>query len=150
MTSGDVPKRWVVLNLQQFRLLHQITKEVPNVEGGTSTGGVPAELPRRFLEVVRTGRAQIGDQGTVRLGFDDDATPAVRGAVATRWQGGTLDVETGTSTAAAAGWAELVQAIAAELGDPEFELRTGGTPAQAADVARLLHDVQAGRQPTDS
>jgi hypothetical protein len=131
--------RWVTLSLRQFRLLHQITKEVPNLDPAVfDTAAIPATLARHLLDVVRRGRAAIGDSGSVRIGFDEGVAPEVLRDVSTWLDDDVLNIDTGTTTAGAAAWVRLASATAATLGMPEFHHRTGGSPHEAEEVFELV------------
>ena len=131
------------LSSRQFSLLHQVTKEIPRVdEAGLDVVGCPAAVARRLPEIVRLGRAGIGDHPAVRIGFDDDATALeVRRPVTTRSRGDALEIDSGTTTAAARAWQAAGRYVIVTLGTPEVDLRTGGTAEDAEAVLTLLAAV---------
>ena len=141
MTSGDRIV-WAHFSLRQFRLLHQITKEIPNLDDAVvSAAGCPEPVARRLLEVVRRGRADIAEHRFVRIGFDDAGTPELRRGIATHAHGDSLEIDSGTTSAAAVAWSRVGRAVAEALGTPEFDHRTGGTVEQAAEVLLILDEL---------
>jgi hypothetical protein len=130
---------WVNFSLRQFKLLHQVTKEISNLDSAVlNAAEIPESVARHLLALVRRGRAEIGDCQTVRLGFDDNRAVELCREVAIRSHDGILEIDTGTTTAAAGAWIRLGQSIAAALGNSEFRFRTGGTLEEADEVFTLL------------
>ena len=145
MTSGDEPAMWAPFSVQQFKLLHQVTKEIPNLDPAALDGaGCPEPIARRLLEVVRRGRNEVGHHQVVRVGFDGAAEMEIRRDIATHSHGDSLAIDTGTTTAAAGAWQRVGLAIAATLGTPEFDHRTGGTVEDAAAVLAVLDAASEG------
>ena len=134
-TSGEPGSQagGVDLDIGEFRLLHQITKELPNL----SLEGVDESFQRHVLDLVRSARAQADGVTAVTLLTDDGREVAVRR------DGARLVVDTGLGRDALALWATLGRAVVSALGSPELDLRTGGSPAQAED---LLAKLEAGAQ----
>jgi hypothetical protein len=151
MTSGDSRMMWAHFSLRQFKLLHQVTKEIPNLDTAVLTAaGCPEPIARRLVEVVRRGRADIGEHRVVRLGFDDATVLELRREIATRTQGDALEIDSGTTTAAAQVWRRVGQSIADTLGTPEFDHRTGATVKQATEVMQLLDkEAPTAESPSD-
>ena len=146
MTSGDGPTQWASFSVQQFRLLHQVTKELPNLEPDVlQDADIPEALGRHLLNLVRQARAEIGDSQSVLIGFDDADGLEVHRPVSTQLHEGSLVVDSGTTTAAAEAWIRLGSAIASTLGTTEFRLRTGGTTHVATEVFTRLSRPALGR-----
>ena len=139
MTSGDRVTVWAAFSLRQFRLLHQVTKELPILEPGVlQDAEIPETLGRHLLQLVRQGRSEIGDSQSVLIGFDDADGLEVHRPVSTQLDDGRLVIDSGTTTAGAAAWIRLARAVASTLGTTEFNLRTGGTTQAATETfARL-------------
>ena len=131
--------------MREFRLLHQVTKEIPNLPDTIlSDARCPRPIANRLLELVRRGRADIGERQAVLVAFDNGATPELRREVTTRRHDDVLEIDSGTTIAAARAWSRVGRSIADTLGTPEFDYRTGGTVEQATGVFKILDDMTEG------
>jgi len=136
---------WANFSVPQFKLLHQVTKEIPNLDAAVlSAAECPEPVARRLLELVRRGRAEIGEHQAVLVGFDNAPALELRREIATRSHDDALEIDSGTTTAAAGAWKRVGQAVADTLGSPEFDHRTGGRMEQAAEVFKILDGVTDG------
>ena len=130
---------WAPFSLRQFTLLHQVTKEIPNLDEATlRSADCPEAIAQRLVELVRRGRNEIGGRVNVLVGFADAVELELRRDITAHDNGHSLEIDSGTTAAAAAAWRRVGQSIANVLGSPELDLRTGGSVAEAAQVFEIL------------
>jgi hypothetical protein len=132
-------KSTVNLSIRQFKAIHQVFKEIPNLSGAP----LPAELPRELLDearsVTRSAWIATKESATSKVVFTTgdpqgaaDASPTVE-----------RDDETVIVRASAMAdqlplWPNIVDFITRTLGETETFLRTGCSANEISSVTRHL------------
>jgi hypothetical protein len=141
-------KPTVTLSIRQFKALHQVFKEIPNLSGVE----FPAELSREVLDEARSVTR------SVRLATDESATSKVVFTTGDRQEAAepspvverdeeTVIVRASAIAAQLSLWPAIVDFITRMLGETETYLRTGYSTTEIQSTAQhLAEEVQGLHQ----
>lgn len=149
MTTREIPADSTVrVSIRQFKMMHQVLKESPNLSGVD----LPAELSRRILDqahsVTRSARRSTDESATSEVVFTAGGTEeGDKSPLTVERDNETVIVRASDLAAQLPLWPSAIDFITRTLGEPEVYFRTGYSASELRSTAEYLaEEVQSLRE----